>query len=160
MRARAIILTLVFCLVGGVLLFAADDVQMGTWKLNEAKSKFSARATRYSIVIFQAAGDEVTVSVGGTGPDRKPTRNEWRGKFDGKDYAVIGDPNEDMRSYTKIDDHTLGLNTKKGGDITVSGRIVVSADGKSRTVTTTGTDSMGKKFTSTAVYEKQWRGSQ
>jgi len=31
----------------------------------------------------------------------------------------------------------------------------VSADGKTRTVTLTGTDSKGKKFSSTAVYDKQ-----
>jgi hypothetical protein len=154
MRARMIALALMLCLIGGVVLFA-EDVQMGTWKLNETKSKFSAGATRYSIVIFQAAGDEVTVSVGGTDRDGKPTHNEWRGKFDGKDYAVTGNPDEDLRSYTQIDDRRLGFNTKKGGEITVSGRIVVSADGKRRTVTTVGTDSRGKKFTSNAVYDKQ-----
>jgi hypothetical protein len=52
----------------------------------------------------------------------KPTHNEWTGKFDGKDYPVTGDPNSDMRSYTKIDAHTLGLNVKKGGKITTSCR--------------------------------------
>lgn len=77
------------------------------------------------------------------------------GKFNGKDYAVTGNPNEDMRSYTKIDDHTLGFNTKKGGEITVSGRMVMTADGKSRTVTTSGTDPEGKKLKSIAVYDKQ-----
>lgn len=81
--------------------------------------------------------------------------NEWTGKFDGKDNPVTGDPNSDMRSYTTIDDHTLGLNVKKGGTITISGRIVVSADGKSRTVTTSGTDATGKKISSTAVYDKR-----
>ena len=35
----------------------------------------------------------------------------------------------------KIGDHTLGFNVKKSGKVTTSGRIVVSADGKSRTVT-------------------------
>lgn len=153
MRARTIALTLVFCLVGVVVLFA-NDAQMGTWKLNEAKSKFSAGAPRNSIVIYQAAGDEVTVNVGGTDRDGKPTHNEWRGKFNGKDYPVIGDSNQDTRSYTKIDDHTLGFNVKKGGEITVSGRIVVSTDGKSRTVTVSGTDPEGKKFKSVAVYDK------
>ena len=153
MRARTIALTLVFCLVGVVVLFE-NDAQMGTWKLNEAKSKFSAGAPRNSIVIYQAAGDEVTVNVGGTDRDGKPTHNEWRGKFNGKDYPVIGDSNQDTRSYTKIDDHTLGFNVKKGGEITVSGRIVVSTDGKSRTVTVSGTDPEGKKFKSVAVYDK------
>jgi hypothetical protein len=97
----------------------------------------------------------VKVTVDGTDKDGKPTHNEWTGKFDGKDYPVTGDPNSDARSLTKIDDHTLGLNVKKGGKATVTGRIVVSADGKSRTVTTSGTDAKGKKVSSTAVYDKQ-----
>jgi hypothetical protein len=36
-----------------------------------------------------------------------------------------------------------------------TGRIVVSADGKSRTVTTGGSDAKGNSFKSTAVYDKQ-----
>jgi hypothetical protein len=33
------------------------------------------------------------VTVDGNGSDGKPTRSEWTGKFDGKDYPVKGDPN-------------------------------------------------------------------
>jgi hypothetical protein len=33
--------------------------------------------------------------------------------------------------------------------------VVVSADGKSGTVTVSGTDSKGNKFTNTGVYDKQ-----
>jgi hypothetical protein len=43
----------------------------------------------------------------------------------------------------------------KSGKETLTGRIVVSVDGKTRTVTTTGTDSEGKKVSNTAVYDKQ-----
>jgi hypothetical protein len=43
----------------------------------------------------------------------------------------------------------------KGGKETYSARIVVSADGKTRTVTVTGTDASGAKITSTQVYDKQ-----
>jgi hypothetical protein len=61
---------------------------------------------------------------------------------------VKGDPTSAARSFTKIDDHTLGFNAKKGGETTTSGRIVVAPDGKSRTVTTGGTDATGKKVNS------------
>jgi hypothetical protein len=83
------------------------------------------------------------------------THWEWTGKLDGKDYPVTGDPNSDARSYKQIDDHTLEFTIKKGGKITISGRVVVSADGKTRTATARGTDSQGKKFQSTPVYDKQ-----
>ena len=128
---------------------------MGTWKLNEAKSTFSSGATKNTTVVYEAAGDNVKVTMDGNDKDGKASHNEWIGKLDGKDYRVIGDPNTDMRSYTRIDDRTLGLNGKKGGKVTVSARIVVSSDGKSRTVTTIGTDSEGNKVSSIAVYDKQ-----
>jgi hypothetical protein len=67
----------------------------------------------------------------------------------------MGDPDSDARSYTRVNDHTLTLTLKKGGKVTSTGRIVVAADGKSRTVTTSGTDAQGKKITATAVYDKQ-----
>ena len=62
---------------------------------------------------------------------------------------------ESLPSYTKVDDHTLEFKVKNGGKVTTNGRVVVSADGKSRTVTTSGTEPQGKKFKSTAVYDKQ-----
>jgi hypothetical protein len=154
MNARAIVLTLVLCFVGVAVCFA-DDANMGTWKLNEAKSKFGPGAPKNTTVVYEAAGDNVKVTIDGTDKDGKPAHNEWTGKFDGKDYPVTGDPNSDARSITKIDDHTLGFNVKKSGKVTTSGRIVVSADGKSRTVTASGADSKGKKVSSTAVYDKQ-----
>ena len=154
MKTKTIVLTLALCFVAGAVCFASD-VQMGTWKLNEAKSKFAPGMPKNNTVVLEAAGDNVKVTVDGTDNDGKPTHNEWTGKFDGKDYTVTGDANSDERSYKKIDDRTLGLTVKKGGKVTVAGRIVVSADGKTRTVTTSGTDPQGKKFTNTAVYDRQ-----
>jgi hypothetical protein len=154
MKARITVLSLGLVLVGVGLCFA-QDAQMGTWKLNEAKSKIAPGTPRNTTVIYEAAGDNVKVKVDSIGSDGKPTHNEWTGKFDGKDYPVAGDPNSDMRSYTKIDDRTLGLSVKKSGKVTVSGRIVISAYGKTRTVTVNGTDPTGKKFETTAVYDKQ-----
>ena len=154
MKARTIVLTLALCFVGVAVCFAAD-AQIGTWKLNEAKSKFGPGAPKNNMVVYEAAGDNVKITVDGTDSDGKPTHNEWTGKFDGKDYQVTGDPNSDARSYKRINDRTLAVTVKKGGKVTITGRIVVSADGKSRTVTTSGTDSKGKKVRSTAVYDKQ-----
>ena len=154
MKIRTIVMTLALCFFAATVCFASD-VQMGTWKLNETKSKLAPGAAKNTTVLYEAAGDDVKVTVDGTDADGKPTHNEWTGKFDGKDYAVTGDLNSDMRSYKKINDHTLELTVKKGGKVTTTGRIVVSADGKSRTVTTNGTDAKGNKVKSTAVYDKK-----
>ena len=154
MKARATVLTLALCFVGVAVCFAADAF-IGTWKLNEAKSNFSPGAPKNTTVVYEAAGDNVKVTIDGADGDGKPVHNEWTGKFDGKDYPVTGDSSSDARALKKIDDHTLTFDVKKGGKVITSGRIVLSADGKTRTVTTTGTDPKGNKITGTAVYDKQ-----
>jgi hypothetical protein len=154
MKARTGVLTLALCFLAGVVCFASD-VQMGTWKLNDAKSKIAAGAPKNSTVVYEPAGDGVKVTIDGTAPDGTATHSEWTGQFNGKDYPSTGNPNEDMRSVKQINDHTLQVTSKKGGKVVLTAHVVVSADGKSRTVTTKGTDAQGKKYESTAVYDKQ-----
>jgi hypothetical protein len=127
---------------------------MGTWKLNEAKSKISPGATKNTTVVYEAAGDKVKVTVDGVDGEGNPSHNEWTGKFDNKFYAVTGDPTSDMRAYRKINNHTMALTAKKGGKVTLTGRITVTANGRTRTVTTNGTDAKGKRFSNRAVYDK------
>ena len=154
MKFRTTLLTLGLCLVA-VMCFAANEAWMGTWKLNEAKSKLAPGGPKNDTVVYEAAGDSMKVTIDGTTPDGKPFHSEWTGKFDGKDYPVTGDPTSDARSLKQIDDHTLQLAVKKDGKVTMTGRVVLSTDGKTRTVTATGTDSKGKKFKSVSVYDKQ-----
>jgi hypothetical protein len=155
MKAKTIVMTLALYFVAAIVCFASQSLLIGTWKLNEAKSKFAPGAAKNHTVVYEAAGDDVKVTVDGTDRDGKPTHNEWTGKFDEKDYPVTGDPASDARSYKVVDDLTLELTIKKGGKVAISGKIVTSADGKTRTVTTKGTDPQGKKFENVAVYDKQ-----
>jgi len=131
MKARATVVTLALCFVSVAVCFAADSF-MGTWKLNEAKSKIGAGSPKNTTVVYEAAGDDVKVTVDGTDGDGKPVHSEWTGKYDGKDYPVTGDPSTDTRSYKKVNDHTLMFTNKKGEKVTISGRAVVSATTKSR----------------------------
>ena len=154
MKARTILLALAFCLAGLGAGYPADNPHMGTWKLNEAKSKLAAGVAKNSTVVYEAAGDQVKITVDGVDAEGKPAHSEWTGKFDGKDYAVTGDATADMRSYKTVNPNTLDLTNKKGGKVVMSATVVVAADGKSRTVTAHGTVA-GKKVTSTSVYDKQ-----
>jgi hypothetical protein len=154
MKVRTIAVTLALCFVAVPAGFA-QDAFMGVWKLKEARSEFSAGAAKNRTVVYEVEGDKVKVTVDSVSSDGKPTHNEWTGKFDGKEYPVTGDPLSDARSYTKIDDRILGFNIMKGGRVITSGRIVVSGDGKSRTVTTSGTDEKGHRISKSEVYEKQ-----
>jgi hypothetical protein len=154
MRPRVIVLAVGLLFVG-VVVASAVDPNMGTWTLNEAKSHFSKGAPKNRTVVYEAAGDSIKVTVDGVDGQGNPTHNEWTGKFDGKDYPVTGDPTADTRAYRRINVRTLALTNKKDGKVTTSGRIVVSRDGRSRTLTTTTKDSKGRKVTNIAVYDKQ-----
>src|SRR5271170_5531012 len=142
-------------LVAGIASAAGYDGFMGTWKINEAKSTVTAGTTKNSTVVYTNDGDNVRIAIDGTDAKGQPYHSDWTGKFDGKDYALTGDPANDMRSYKVIDDHTLLTISKKGGKENLSARIVVSADGKTRTVTASGKDASGAKIASTQVYDKQ-----
>ena len=154
MKMKTIGFTVAFCVFAGAVCLAADP-QMGTWKLNEAKSKATPGMGKVTMVTYKSMLENVKVSVDGVDAKGKSTHNEWSGKIDGKDYPVTGDPTSDARSYTKVNDRTMDFAVKKGGKTTITGRIAVAADGKSRTVTTNGTGSNGKKVKTASVYDKQ-----
>jgi hypothetical protein len=61
----------------------------------------------------------------------------------------------DTASPKRIDDNSYENTWKKGGKATVTAKVSVSADGKTLTVTQTGTDPQGKEVHSVAVYDKQ-----
>jgi hypothetical protein len=153
MKFKVIVLA-VAVFLAGVVVAVADDPNMGTWKLNEAKSKFAKGAQKNHTVVYEMSGEMIKVTVDGTTADGNATHNEWTGKFDGKYYPVTGDPTSDTRAYRRINSRTLSLTAKKGNKIVLTGRIMVSRNGKTRTVTTTATDAKGRRTTNTAVYDK------
>ena len=155
MKTTRIVLMTALCIFASAVSFGAENPNMGTWKLNEAKSKFPPGATKNTTVVYEAAGDSVKVTTDGTSGDGKTVHTEWTGKFDGKDYPVTGSADTDSREYTQVNAHTTTFANKKDGKVTLNGKIVVAADGKSRIVTVSGTDASGKKVSSTAVYDKQ-----
>ena len=154
MKARLILLTLVVFFLSAVIC-SAQSLHMGTWKLNEAKSKFAAGATKNNTVVYEAAGNMTKVTVDGTDGSGAAVHSEWTGKFNGRYYAVTGDATGDMRSYRVINARTLALTNKQGRKVTLTGTITVSRNGKTRTVVTNATDAKGKRVHNTAVYDKQ-----
>lgn len=154
MKTRTIALTMALCFLAAAACLASD-LNMGTWKLNEAKSKFAPGATKNQTVVYQAVGDQVKVTIESTAADGKSLHIEWTGKYDGKFYPVTGDAGVDERAYKQINAHTMEITSKKGGKVVSTTRLVVAADGKSRTVTSNGTNAKGAKVTTVAVYDKE-----
>ena len=153
MKAKTIALAISLVFVSAALGFQ-NNPQIGTWKLNEAKSKFGGKARNHTVT-YETVGDQTKVTVDGVDANGGAVHSEWTGKFDGKEYPVTGDATSDTRSYRMVNKNTLTLTGKKGGKVTLTGRVVVSRDGKTRTVTTSATDAQGKRVRTVAVYDKQ-----
>jgi hypothetical protein len=143
----------IIILAGGMALAQASDPLVGTWKLNAAKSKgtFKSGTTQ---VEKDGEGIKVTVDLLRT----DGTTNKWSfsAKYDGKDYPVTGNsPYGDAVVVERVDAHTVRFTSKMGGKVMATQTIVISADGKTRTNSTKGTDAKGQPVDSVAFYEKQ-----
>jgi hypothetical protein len=141
--------------LGGVSVAQTPAPGLGTWKLNLAKSKYSPTpAPKSATVTYSTAGQGVKAVIDGIGPDGSKTHWEYTANFDGKPYPVTGNPDGDMVMAKRIDANTVETSfTLKGKPTTVNTR-VVSADGKTLTVTTLGTNAQGQKVNNVQVFEK------
>ena len=152
-KTRIAVVAVALSFAAAVACFAAN-AQMGTWKLNEAKSKLEPGMGKNTSVVYAEQKDKIKITVEGVDKDGKPRHGVWIGKFDGKAYPAKGNLAWNAAAYKVVNDRTNDITTMKNGKVVWTGRIVVSADGKSRTVTVNGTDANGKKYTSKVVYDK------
>ena len=153
MKTRIAATVLALSFMAAAACFAANP-HMGTWKLNEAKSKPAPGMGKNNTVVYSETKDKMKVTVDGVDKDGKPTHGVWVGQADGKTYKMKGNLPWDAAAYKVVNDHTYGITTMKGGKVRTTGTSMVSADGKTRTVATEGTDADGKKFKATIVYDK------
>jgi hypothetical protein len=140
--------------IAGGTAFAGEN-WVGTWKLNPAKSQLGSNAILAQTLTFESTPAGIKLASEGTDAEGKPMKGGYTSKFDGKDVPWAGNPMADTACPKKIDDNTYENAWKKGGKATVSAKVSVSADGRTLTVTQTGTDPQGKTVSSVAVYDKQ-----
>jgi hypothetical protein len=141
-------------LVVGSIAQAADN-QVGTWKLDVAKSKYNPGPAKEGTLTIEAEPNGYKITVHGTSAEGNPIHFEMSPKFDGKDYPMTGNPDADLISMKKIDDYTVESRSKKGEKPAITTRSVVSKDGKTRTSTQTWKNAKGQNVKNTLVYDKQ-----
>jgi hypothetical protein len=146
--------------VGLVMVFAVgsacaqnSDPMNGTWKLNPAKSTYSPGPALKSATLMWEGTDaarKVTVdSVPTTGAAQHWS---YSGAL-GKELPVAGNnPNADVEVLKRINATTLEIQYLKAGKPTLKYMAVVSADGKTLTLTSSGTDAQGQTVHNVLVY--------
>lgn len=140
-----------------IMAFAQSaEPWVGTWRLNVAKSKYSpGPGPRSQTVRIDAVANGQKVVTDAVDAQGMATHTEITAMFDGKEYELKGAAVPTTRVYRRIDARSYDFVNRVGGKVTTTVRSVVSADGKTRTNTTTGTDPRGRTVNNVAVYEKQ-----
>ena len=147
---------LIFAALAAALTLPAADMLSGTWKLNPAKSKFDpGPGPKTSITKVSMEGDWLVSSTESVSADGKTASYTNRYKLDGKEYPYKTGTFDGTISVKRIDDYHNDATLKgKKGD-RMLGKLAISKDGRTRTITSTGSNAEGKKVHNVVVYEKQ-----
>jgi hypothetical protein len=152
------ILALALCLVAPALMKADTNANVGTWKLNLEKSKYSAGAAPKSLTrTVSIDGDKVKYSFEGTAADGSALTYSFTVKYDGQDVAIAGTGpfGSDHIAIQQINSHMFESTLKKGDKVIGTTHTTISHDGKTATLSGKGTDKDGKPIKQTQVFDKQ-----
>jgi hypothetical protein len=157
MRKSLLMVSLAVCaIVLSSSVALAGDNWIGTWKLDAAKSKFSpGPAPKSQTLKFEATPAGVKLTSDGVTADGTATHSTYVSKFDGKDVPWTGNPDADMASPNRVDANNYTNTWWKAGKATMVAKVSVSADGKTLTVSQTGTNAKGQAVNNTVVYVRQ-----
>jgi hypothetical protein len=142
--------------VFAVTLLAAENPLVGTWKLSAEKSKLAGSDALQNVTVrYEMDGESLKASVEGTNAQGQPVNFTYEATLDGKPGTATGAPNFDTIMIRRLTPHSFRATGKKGDKVVFTDRRVLSADGKTLTITRSGTDAQGKQYHSTMVLEKQ-----
>jgi hypothetical protein len=151
---RAFVLGLLTAFVGYAAL-AQGDALNGTWKLNTAKSTYNPGPGPKSQTIVIGGTDAARSVVVDLTPAQGAAVHWEVSGASGKELPVVGtNANADHYVFTRVTATTIEAQYLKDGKPTIKQTAVVSADGKTLTVTGTGTDAQGRTVNNVAVYDK------
>ena len=155
-RALAVVASIV--LAGMSVSAQSTEPWVGKWKLNLLRSVYSPGplpTVKSQVVTHEAVPNGIRTIIENVGADGTAGRTEVTAMFDGKEYELKGAANPTTRVYRRIDDRSFEYVERVNGRVTVTTKVEISADGKTRTNTTTGTTPQGRKVHNVVISERQ-----
>ena len=132
------------------------DPMMGTWKVDVAKSTFKpGPGPKSATIVIEPAGTGIKNSVDRVNVDGSTTKWGFITQRDGKPVPVTGNLMWDTATMTMANPSAGTIEFRKGDQLVATSRVAVSADGKTMTRTTTGTNPKGQAIHSVIVLTKQ-----
>lgn len=140
------------------LVVAQNELFVGSWKANVAKSKYQPDAAPKSETLrFEPVGGGFKVVLDGVNI-QGPYHSEASGKFDGVDVPVLATPPRQAQftyAFSRIDLHTWEILIKVNGVRRILVHNVVSDDARSMTSVSTAVTNQGQTAWEVVIYEKQ-----
>jgi len=147
---------LVFLIAAGAALAQAEDPVVGTWELNVAKSAFSpGPAPKSETRIYVASGSDLKLTLKGIDGGGKPTSIQASYSLDGREHPIVGSPDADSQSITRVDALSTKGTLKKGGKVVQTVRREITKDGKTMTITFEGVNARGQTTKNVMVFDKK-----
>jgi hypothetical protein len=134
-----------------------DEPLIGVWRLDFSQSQFPSGPSAYSRVItrIEPFKDGVKVVYDMVGVRGGVTHWEWAGKLDGNDYPLRGAEEVVTNAYMRTGERAYTMLFKVDGRPVTTNNIVISADGRTMTVTSPARNTKGQPVVNTAVYIRQ-----
>jgi hypothetical protein len=135
------------------------DPLVGTWKLNRAKSTFDPGPAPLSRTMkFEPAGDGIrhlieTFVNNGSGTDEGVHLTQYTASFDGRDNTIQGSA-LDTVSLRRINARSVERTGKVSGQAVETQTWNLSADGRTLTVTTKGSND-GADYNRVETFDRQ-----
>lgn len=155
---RKALLVLAFC--GFAASLWAADPSVGTWKLNVAKSKFSANepAPKEETMVVTEAGNQLIVTQKGIRVDGSAISNKYAhslkgGIVKGEDQSTPGKGITYVITVIAPGNRYFAI--VSNNEQAQLHHVLVSKDGKTTTLTSSGTDEKGNPIAAVLVFDKQ-----
>jgi hypothetical protein len=137
---------------------AQSDPDVGTWKLNVAKSKYTNMAVpKTDTRTIEKDGDSTKVTVKGVSANGSPIAYGYTSKYDGKASTISGTGINGADSIVPkhVDANTVAVSETRAGKVVLTAKTVVSKDGKTMTIASKGTNAQGEATSSMTIWDKQ-----
>ena len=149
-------------LISVVVLFAAPDPFVGTWKMDTGRSKFTRGdpSFMFATLLIESAGGGLKSTASAADGDGLANDFTFNCALDGTPCKVIaattmkGSSAVDTIFLRREDEHTIIATGTKDGKLVYTDRRVVSSDDKTLTVQRAGRTPDGRMYESTIVLSR------
>jgi len=133
----------------------AGESLQGTWVLNLAKSKFDPGPPPKSQTrTMSVEGDMHTTVIETVTAAGEKVSSRSTLRLDGKDYPVQGNRDIDTVAFKPVDANTAHGILKRDGKVVAEVTRTLSADGRTLTLKSKGTNPQGKPTNNVSVFDR------